>query len=420
MTSPEVIERPGSWTFVWSDPHEVSIRIDRVQRHASGTIGCELTASSSADPLAPGGHILHTRMNDVLGTRIRSDTVKALMERFDAPPWADYLVYALEMMVRRVRMGPPVKPLVDVPFDLEHQWRLAPLLHERQPTILFGYGGALKSTLATYMAVRVALGIDAEPGNVLILDWESTDSDWRERQSMVAAGLGVGEPPNVFYRRCEQPLAGEAEAIQNMIGEYGIDFYIIDSAAYAVGDEPERAGPVIDLFQTMRAFDRTALVVAHQNRDEKSRRPYGNVYFENAARSTIQIKKSSEQSERLSVGLFNQKVNKGRPFAPFSMTAVFHQFDETRFTEGDSIVFERGALAAIPDLAKEGTSTDKISAYLFEADGPQAPSAIADGAKLGNNTVYQALLRMKDRGEVEKLGGNYRLTSQEGRYEVEA
>ena len=414
MATPEVRERPGFWVFNWDEPYQISMRVDHVYRHTSGVIRCELTVASSDDPMSKNGHLLHARLSDALGVRIRADTVKALGERFNMVEWHDYVTLALEHVVRRVREGEPVVPLLDVTLDQRRRWRITPFLQEGERTFLFGYGGSLKSLLGNYLGVRVALGIDAEPGNVLVLDWESTEHQWRQRQAMIAQGLGVGEPPNLYYRRMAEPLIDDLEAVQRFVGEFDIAVVIVDSAGYACGDEPEKAAPVTGLYRAVRSLHVCPLIIGHQNRDEKSKRPYGNIYFENGARSTIQVKKGETAGGEVSIGLFNHKVNEGRPFAPFSITAKFHQFDQDHYTPGDSITFEAGPLAHIPELAKEGTATDKITAYLMDLDKPQAPSAIADGVTVPAATVRQALKRMGERGEVEIVGGLYRLTEGKG------
>ena len=69
----------------------------------------------------------------------------------------------------------------------------------RHPTIIFGDGGATKSYTALYLAGRMA-----EQGMVVALfDWELAGEDHRDRLERLFGVL----MPQVYYARCERPLA---------------------------------------------------------------------------------------------------------------------------------------------------------------------------------------------------------------------
>lgn len=409
MADPKIDAKAGSWLFSWEQPYPVAIRIDRARQHSDGRISAEITVTSGSEPMAQNGHLHHSIMSNLLGPRIRSDVVKALKERADSIEWADYLEIVCENVIIRLRQGEPVVPLIDVAFQPGSRWRLAPILHEGLPTILFGFGGSLKSYLAHLWAVRVALGIDCAAGNVLVLDWESTQEEWRERQHMICVGLGVAEPPNLYYRRCASPLVSDIEEILEMVGELDINLVIIDSAAYACGDEPERAGPVTDFFRALRSLHCTTLIVAHQSNDSSSRKPFGSIFWENAARSTIQVRRSEHSDSAVTVGLYNRKVNYGRPFQPFALTASFHLWTEEEFTIGDKVLFTAGKLAEVPDLAASGTASDRILSYLMEVDQPASSAEIE--ANAGVKGVRVVLKRMAENGLLSQDPGSRWLIS---------
>ena len=72
--------------------------------------------------------------------------------------------------------------------------RVDPLLREGQPTLFFGEGDSLKSYLATFLTVIVAVGmqvagLNPEPGNVLYLDYEEEEDTFWERLNMISAAL---------------------------------------------------------------------------------------------------------------------------------------------------------------------------------------------------------------------------------------
>jgi hypothetical protein len=378
------------------------MRLDRVKRHHNGILSAEITVVSGADPLARSGHIHHSQLSNLLGPRVRSDAVRALVERIPDLPWSDLIEQALEHVIQQMRQGKPVVALADVSIAERPRWQLAPILRQGQPTVLFGYGGSMKSYLAQYWATRLALGMQAESANVLVLDWESTEQEWGERQAMICSGLGVPLPTNIHYRACAESLPNDVDDIQQAIGEYQAEVILIDSAAYACGDEPEKAGPTMDFFRALRALQCTSLIIAHQSSDSKALKPFGSVFWENSARSTIQVLRSDESNEVMTIGLFNRKVNAGRRFEPYAVQAQFHVFDEQRYTPGDSVTFNKGKLATIPDLAERSTSADKILSWLME-HGPSTNQAIEDGA--GVKGIAQVLKRMAEKNLVMRDPG---------------
>lgn len=396
---PTVRERAGSWTFTWDEPYAIVMRIDRAKRHSSGIISAEITVTAGKEPLIKDGHLHHSALSNLLGPRVRSETVRALRERVEGVPWEEMLETALEYVIRNLREGEPVIPLLDTPIEQRARWRLWPILHEGHATVLFGYGGSLKSYLAHYWAIRVALGEDAVAGNVLILDWESTQQAWEERQAMLCEAMGVGEPPNLYYRRCTESLAGDADELQRAVGEVQAEVVVIDSAAYACGDEPEKAGPTMDFFRALRRLDATSLIVAHQNSDSKSLKPFGSIFWENSPRSTIQVRRADEvESNVVTVGLYNRKVNYGRRFQPFAINATFHEFTEEHYTLGDSVVMASTDIGKVPELASAGQAIDKIIGVLEERGEPMRQTDLEELTKVkGIRTV---LKRMADRGLV--------------------
>jgi KaiC/GvpD/RAD55 family RecA-like ATPase len=372
------------------------MRLDRARRHSSGMISAEITVTAGKEPLAKDGHLHHSALSNLLGPRIRSETVKALSERISDAPWDAMLEVALEYVIRNLREGEPIIPLLDVPVAQQRRWRLSPILHEGHPTILFGYGGSLKSYLSHYWAIRIALGEDAEPGNVLVLDWESTQEAWAERQAMLCCAMGIELPPNLYYRRCTESLANDADELQKAVGEAQAEVVIVDSAAYACGDEPEKAGPTMDFFRALRKLNCTSLIIAHQNSDSKSQKPFGSIFWENSARSTIQVRRSEEEeSSEVTVGLYNRKVNYGRKFAPFAIKASFHEFTEEHYTNGDFVALTSADIKQVPELS--GTNNaDKVLAFI-EENGPVSGAQVEHGANIKNGTrVY--IKRLADKG----------------------
>lgn len=91
---------------------------------------------------------------------------------------------------------------------------LAPMIHPQLPCVLFGKGGAGKSTLAAAVAMSLQTGAELVPGwrpsvraPVLILDFEAISRRWDWTIKALAAGAGI-EPPGLAYRAQSRPHRG--------------------------------------------------------------------------------------------------------------------------------------------------------------------------------------------------------------------
>ena len=165
-----------------------------------------------------------------------------------------------------------------------------PVLPELVPTILFGPGGSMKSTVAAALGVSMQTGAQViegwqpiVPGNVLILDWESGSASWNDRIAAIAHGAGL-EAPRIQYRRMGQKLVDAAEYVAAECTKHKISLLIIDSVGLAQGtssDGSDANEATLRMFAALRLFGVTSLLVDHLSGDnlDQSRagkaRPYG-------------------------------------------------------------------------------------------------------------------------------------------------
>ena len=418
MKPPVVAENAGIFRFRWDD-EEIDARVDGVHQ-SQGTTHAEWRITSTFNGNA--NLIFHNKVN-MLSSQMKKQTGLACKERYPEADWTQIIETICEAVLDRTREGEPARVLAEVTIPDSVGWRLHPLLTEGESTILFAYGGSLKSYLSCMCAVRIAAGHDAEPGNVLVLDWESNEVNWKRRLSMVSNGLGVTDPPNIWHRYCSQPLTQEIETIQGMGIDHQIDFYIIDSAAYACGGEPEKAEPTMNFFRAIRSLRKTTLVIAHQRDDDKSTRPFGSVYWANSPRSTIQIRKDEEHTASLDgvveveIALYNRKVNDGRPFKPIGYRVGFFQQVADAYTPGDWVRFKRSDIGSNPSLAKDLRVVDRIESLLKH--GAMPPKDIAEELELEPGHIRKALSDWTAKGKFLRLDdGRYanpaRTEEQEG------
>ena len=185
-------------------------------------------------------------------------------------------------------------PIVDPAYLIK------PVLIKDVATILFAKEGTGKSTLAAGMAVSVATGTPLfdgweveEPAPVLVLDWETSQDDWNAHVALIANGLGVPKPANVYYRHMAQPITKDIKQTAKMIGKHGIRLVVVDSTMMAgPSGGSEAAEGALELFRALRVLGATVLLVDHLNKQTPSgdsARPYGSVYKPALARATFEL-----------------------------------------------------------------------------------------------------------------------------------
>jgi hypothetical protein len=347
---PEHIFNAGIHTIRFSE-HNVQVRIDRLRQHTDRLTG-EVTIRTMSSGVPT--HLHQSTVNLSSGTTRRS-LAGILTKRWGSPPWDDIIETAFVLVLRKHREGEPAVTLKGAGERKRQNWRLAPYLQEKVPTILFGKGEATKSTLATFFAVVVdgsvfTLGLEPEPGNVLYLDWEADKDEVAARIHMMQRGLDIPEASDhILYRRCWQSLANEIEEIQKIVIDNKIDMVIIDSIGPAAGGEPEKSDVTLVFFQALRTLEVTSVLIGHVSKEamglnrKVERKPFGSVFWENLARSTFEVRKSQEPEEATaSVGLFHRKMNAGRKMSP---TGFKFTFSEDAITVGRENVREMGEVA---------------------------------------------------------------------------
>ena len=389
----------------------MTARVERVYQHTRGDVSAEITFHTTLTD--PPSMLQHQMVSNLLGPKVRSSLAKDCNERYpnlDTNQWQAIVETCFEYVVTRSREGEPPVLLVDVELDEEDDFLLYPLLIKDQMTVLFGKGGSLKSSLTAWLVHRVALGLDGDGENVAILDWESTSVDWARKLRAIAAGYGESEPaPNVTYRRMHMPIADDIEAVYRLGTSRNIGLWVVDSGMWACGGRPEEAERAMMMFRALRSLGGAVLIIAHQNNDDDTKRPYGNVMWVNAPRSVIQVQRGqyTVDENEVVVGLTQRKVNYGRPFPPMGFSAMFHQQDDHRYTPGDSVRIAASNPLDEADLAQNVSMPQRII-HILRA-GRKTKDEIIDLLQAGpgkEKVVISTIDRMARGGRLQRLNGN--------------
>ena len=335
--------------------------------------------------------IHHEGMNLLTGAA-KKRTAKVLFEKYNHLGWDFIIDQTAELVIQKHRQGEPVIQLKDLPPKESLSYRVAPLLVENQPSLLYGLGGKGKSLVSQYLACLVAEGypvgnLQPEPGPVLICDYETDQDTVGRNLAMIHKGLGIEDGSSIFYRRMGQPLVNEIESIQGQVLENGIQMVIVDSAGPAVGGGAESAEGAIKYFSALRNLNTTTLTVAHKAKNTDNG-PFGSVFWTNVARNVYRLQSESESENRLHLGLFNEKSN-FRKSPPFGLCVDF---------EDDKITFTEENPKTRPEMMEHLSLGDQLEAII--KDGKGRPWTVKDLAEdLGENmdSIRTTLHRGKKR-----------------------
>src|SRR6266705_1244978 len=114
-------------------------------------------------------------------------------------------------------------------------------LLEGTEAVLYGPGGAGKTTFAAALVVSCETGAEVIPGlrpiltgPCFIFDYEGDERVWNDMINKVSAGAGV-DPPAVRYRQCVRPLPELVEELAPEVQDASIGLTVLDSVERASG-----------------------------------------------------------------------------------------------------------------------------------------------------------------------------------------
>ena len=389
----------GLYRLRWEDLAIIAT-LDRIREDSHHMVTAEITVKSAA-PGTPT-HLHGPARLNLTSTASRRTLAKALSDRVNNVDWYAVIEQTCVMVLENLRIGEPIIDLSTyVPVE-QAEYRLEPLLVEKQANLFYGPGGIGKSYLAAFLALLIdipwtAAGFIPEPGKVLYLDYEAGANELHERLEGLRRGLDIEVPCQVLYRFCHQPLASDMAEIQRLIVEHKIELVIVDSVGLACGGEPESAEVVLRYFSALRSFRTTSLSIDHVAKHGQEKTPFGSIYKMNVSRSVWEIKGTQEPGEdKLRLGLFHRKVNRGRLCGPLGLCF--------NFEEDGSVSVKREDIRDVPELAEGLSLKSRIASELRR--GPMTVKEIADELSSPESTIRVVLNRWKGKHFI-KLGDTW-------------
>ncbi len=383
ISIPQLKANYGIYDFLFEE-EQLAVRIDRLRSR-----GDSLTGEISIIQKEPGqDQVIHQAKLNILSTQSRNTLSKYLNSRVNSLDWDAVLETVCLYTIAKSRVGEPVLEVGTSSEQLKLQYRLYPLLLDKECNLIYGPGGTGKSYIACLISVLVQQGIEHDrlvpkQGNVLYLDYETSSEEINSRIFLVQKGLSLTPIP-ILYRTCHQSLANEIEIIQQLVIDKNTDLVIVDSVGAACGGEPESAEVVLRYFMALRSLKLATLSIDHVTKTD-TKMPFGSVFKYNAARSIYEVKNSQVPGDTcLEIGLYHRKINTGRLQKPIGLKMSFFE---------DGVIFETMDIQSVPQLSSALPLRDQIREILKR--GSLTVPEITNEIPVSHATIRMTLNRNK-------------------------
>jgi DNA-directed RNA polymerase specialized sigma24 family protein len=381
--------------FYWEE-EKIYALVSRIHEHSDGRTTAEVLLKVNRPDIP--SHIIHTQLN-LLSARSKKQLIEEAEDRYPLPQgrWTNIVEQLCEGSLENYRKGKPAKEIWPVEGEEtpEAPFLIKPLLYKDKPTIIFGEGSTGKSYLALTLGILTQLpypdnplGLLPQRANVLYLDYEADETEFRKRLTLLGNGLGVSPVP-ILYRECELPLVDDIDHLEQVVAEHEIGFIIIDSLGVAAGNANLNDAPTATAFYSaLRRLKVTSLIITHTSKEERSKAtPFGSVYFTNLARSVFEVRRHQErEANEIAIDLVHIKNNQG--------PLLEHQGFKIEF-KPDRATVTRMEPRTIPEFLEKMSLKARITQLLKE-EGKASSSDIAEMLDAPEETVRRTLNRYKN------------------------
>ena len=388
------IQSVGDTFILTWQQHDIQIKLNRFVEKSEG-VSAELLITKGE------GHLYQARVN-LLSPTSKKALVSEMFSRQDGIDWRVIVEQLFTKTLESYRKGQPVMKVGNLPKRETPRYRLKPYVVENELNAIYAYGGAGKSILSHLIAVLVQCGVSAcglipVKGNVLILDWETSEETVDERVKAIKKGMKINSPELPYYRRCYHVLASDIYEIQEEIASKNIQLIIVDSANMASGVTSDFHGPAQAMLAALRALSRSILIIDHKPKQGESM--FGTVIKFNSCRSAWEMEGTQEEESRtLQVALTHTKHNDIPKMRPIGFNVEFIGDDDYI----DEIVFRREDIMANPQFAKKRPLKDQIY-HLLLHEGLMSVSKITSELEdTTESSVRGVLNRYKDKLFIKK------------------
>ena len=413
-------ERLGLSYRLWAEDAGIELLIGRLKRSGQELQG-ELRVKVNWDGVKTVDGTLHQARFNVSSVAARGTLAKHLKTRtektaFEEMDWCDALEHLCQFVLSAEREGEPLISMNGAMPERRHRYDIKPLCPHGVVTFLYGPGGLGKSIVATAIAASIAKGMEIIPGlapqvkgPALYLDYETDSYTMRERVEYISNGHQFKTTKDFYYRRCNRPLADDAEEVARLVKDKGIKFVVVDSCGPAMGtggDYGDANEGTLKLFSAIRLIGATTLVVDHvaktgvmkkRGGEEIGATPYGSVYKINLARATWELQNGTVPGDDdIIIRLVNTKANDARLYDPIDLSIVW---DSSRgiimFTEAEDFSPEEYAPTPEDGQTKPTQKVAMMDAIANSPDGLTA-SELASVARASQKRINNIIREKPD------------------------
>ena len=411
VSKPVVLSEIANRRVFRYSSEDLVVELSRIYTSRNG-IDCWIKFSTHTDPLF--GPV---RLN-LLSSSGRESLARLLKNRKPLN-WQMVLDQVSNMVSSSLEEGGAAKDMrFYTPESVDQGWCIRPYVQTNQATIMFGFAGNGKSTIATALLLSKATGAEllpgvdpGYPGAVLYADWEDSEESFNTSASAILHGhqLGWGDVIKpVLYRRYHGSLADHFDAIAADIAEHDIKLICVDSLVAASGDQfsPNDAEAARTWHQVVSALGVSSIGITHAAKNAKEPSAFGSIFFTNLARSIFEISADAEAGRNSSViAVTHRKGNNTGLMKPVGLSV---DFESDEFDNPVKIQYASADLTQSEVLATKLSSSDRILSLITGVS--MSPSEILEElTDLKPVTIRQALLRLKARNEVSmNSAGQYR------------
>ena len=395
----------GLYTMTWTNIG-VEATIDRITDNRNNETKGEVWVNSIG---SSSGHLKQGQITLTSPTSRRTFAT-ALEKRIPDLDWDQIIEQISIAVLRDYRKGVPEVEISGtiIPEAAElNRWMVKPILEVRNPTIIYGPGSVGKSLFSLYLAILAHEGMSVEgleieeEVRVLYLDWETSLEEIADRVRIIRAGLDLPKKAEtgIWYKKMDFGIANDLPELKRVIRKHDIGLLVIDSMGYAASGDLESSSSARDLFSSLRSLNVTSLCIHHISKESMAggrssvNRPFGSIYFENAARHTFELKKEQGEGEDfIEMAMYDRKANNVKRIAPIGWELTFAPGEND---VAESVVFTRRAVRNTR-LRDTMRVVDQIENLLREA-GPMNRTEIAEALDKSPGQISKELSNNREK-----------------------
>ena len=323
----------------------------------------------------------------------------ALQFEGDKKAWTRIVNSAFEQIDGEIKAKAKSAPFSFDPNRPPREFLVETLFPWRQHSLIFAPPAVGKSYVSQELSLCIAMGFpfvdfETKQGPVLILDYESQQTDWEERweRLLVAHGYDpefVAELPIRYMAGAGVPLAEQWRAVKREMDATDAIALIVDSAMPAAGGDMFSTSTATSYFSALDRIGRTSITIGQVPAADAGKlygvqswiyNPHGRLWV------LGKEQKPGSAGDDLHISWTCTKNSNGRWPEPFAINIHFDG-------EHGPVTFSGEDLRDVPAFAAELSDTNQIENWLRLTKSALPIHQIADECKIPVERVRDAVHR---------------------------